>query len=102
MLMAQPAGQPRVTVPFSPYFLSQVQAGQVKSISSTGDTIQGTFATKLRYPADDKTATATTLFSTEVPSFWDSAELTACCGRKASRSTPSQPIRARRCWANCC
>ena len=77
MLLAQPAGQPRVTVPFSPYFLSQVQAGQVKSISSTGDTITGTFATKLRYPADDKTATATTLFSTQVPSFWDSADLTS-------------------------
>jgi cell division protease FtsH len=66
-----------VSVPFSPYFLSHVQAGQVKSISSTGDTIQGTFATKLRYPANDKTATATTLFSTEVPSFWDSTQLTA-------------------------
>ena len=77
MLLAQPAGQPRVTVPFSPYFLSQVQAGQVKSISSTGGTITGTFATKLRYPADDKTATATTLFSTQVPSFWDSADLTS-------------------------
>ena len=77
VLMAQPGGQPRVSVPFSPYFLSHVQAGQVKSISSTGDTIQGTFATKLRYPANDKTATATTLFSTEVPSFWDSTQLTA-------------------------
>ena len=43
-----------MTVPFSPYFLTQVQAGHVKSISSKGDTIQGTFTTKLRYPPTDK------------------------------------------------
>src|SRR5437588_9806442 len=39
VLVAQPGSQPRVTVPFSPFFLNQVNAGQVKSISSTGDTI---------------------------------------------------------------
>jgi cell division protease FtsH len=76
VLMSQPSGPPRVEVPFSPYFLDQVQAGQVKSIASKGDTIEGTFATKLRYPAGDRKATPTTLFSTEVPSFWDSAALT--------------------------
>ena len=42
-LAVQPSGQPRVKVPFSPYFLAQVQAGEVKSISSGGDTIKGTF-----------------------------------------------------------
>ena len=40
-------------VPFSPYFLSQLEAGKVKSISSKGDTIQGTFKTKVRYPPND-------------------------------------------------
>jgi cell division protease FtsH len=77
VLLAQPGGQPRVTVPFSPYFIQQVQAGQVKSISSKGSTIQGTFVSKVRYPADDKKATPTTLFSTEVPSFWNGPALTA-------------------------
>ena len=77
VLVAQPGGQPRVKVPFSPYFLSQVQAGQVKSISSKGETISGTFRTKLRYPATDKKATPTTLFSTQVPAFWNNASLTA-------------------------
>jgi cell division protease FtsH len=76
VLLAQPSGQPRVTVPFSPYFLQQVQAGQVKSIFSKGDTIQGTFATKLRYPPNSGAATPTTLFSTQVPSFWNNASLT--------------------------
>jgi cell division protease FtsH len=76
LLMTQSSGQPRVKVPFSPYFLKQVDAGQVKSISSKGNTIKGTFARKTRYPPQSD-ATPTTLFSTEVPTFWDNAALTA-------------------------
>ena len=76
VLAFQPAGQPRVTVPFSPYFLSEVNAGQVKSITTQGDTVQGTFTTKLRYPPSDNEATPTTLFSTQVPAFWSTADLT--------------------------
>jgi cell division protease FtsH len=76
VLAFQSSGQPRVTVPFSPYFLNQLEGGEVKSISSKGDTIQGTFKTKLRYPPNDTKATPTTLFSTEVPTFWNSAALT--------------------------
>ncbi len=75
VLIAQPGAQPRVSVPFSPYFLAQVQAHQVKSINTKGDSIQGTFATKVRYPSDSKVP-ATTLFSTVVPSFWNTADLT--------------------------
>ena len=76
VLIAQPGAQPRVSVPFSPYFLQQVQAHQVKSINTKGDSIQGTFATKVRYPPSDSKVTATTLFSTVVPSFWNTSELT--------------------------
>ena len=36
----------RVTIPFSPYFVSQVEAGGVSPIASKGDTIQGTFRTR--------------------------------------------------------
>jgi cell division protease FtsH len=77
LLMIRSTGQPRVKVPFSPYFIQQVDAGHVKSISSKGDTIQGTFATKLRYPPNDANATPTTLFSTQVPAFWSSQSLTS-------------------------
>jgi cell division protease FtsH len=77
VLIAQPPGQPRVRVPFSPYFLEHVQDGQVKSISTKGDAIDGTFAGKVRYPPDDHNATPTTLFSTQVPSFWDHTALTS-------------------------
>jgi hypothetical protein len=77
LLFAPSTGQPRVTVSFNPYFLEQVKAGQVKSISSKGDTIQGTFKTKQQYPRGDKKATPTTLFATEVPSFWNDTQLAA-------------------------
>jgi cell division protease FtsH len=77
LLVFQPSGQPRVRIPFNPTFLSDVQAGQVKSISSKGDTIEGKFTAKLRYPASDKKATPTTLFATQVPSFWNNTQLSA-------------------------
>ena len=77
LLVMQSSGEPRVTIPFSPFFVQQLQAGRVKSISSKADTIQGTFTAKVRYPANDAKATPTTLFSTQVPSFWNNASLTA-------------------------
>jgi cell division protease FtsH len=83
VLLFQPAsGQPRVTVSFNPFFLSQLQAGHVKSISSKGDTIQGTFTTKLRYPPGGKKATPTTLFATEIPTFWNDTQLSALLKEK--------------------
>ncbi len=75
VLLTQPSSQPRVSIPFSPFFLSEVQTGQVKSISATGDSVQGTFTAKVRYPPNDSKATPTTLFSTQVPAFWNNAEL---------------------------
>jgi cell division protease FtsH len=75
VVMSQGSGQTRVKVPFSPYFLHQVDAGRVASISSKGDTISGTFTQKIVYPPG-KNGTKTTLFSTEVPTFWDNAALT--------------------------
>ena len=77
LLLFSPGSQQRVKVPFSPYFLTQVQSGQVASIASKGDTIQGTFKSPLRYPAADPKATPTKLFSTEVPTFWNNTQLTA-------------------------
>jgi cell division protease FtsH len=71
----KPSSQARVKVPFSPYFLSAVTAGQVKSFSSKGDAIQGTFRKAIRYPTG--TASPTTLFATEVPAFWNNDQLSA-------------------------
>jgi cell division protease FtsH len=76
VFLFSPGGQQRVKVPFSPYFLSEVQSGRVASIASKGDTIQGTFKSPVRYPSSDAKATPTTLFATQVPSFWNNDQLT--------------------------
>jgi cell division protease FtsH len=91
VLVFQPPGQPRVKVPFSPYFLQQVQAGDVKSISSKGDTIDGTFTTKVRYPPSNSKATPTTLFSTQVPTFWNNAALTTLLQSKGVQVNAQNP-----------
>jgi len=70
------SSQPRVTVPFSPFFISEVKGGQVKSITTTGDSVDGTFKKKVVYPANTN-ATPTTLFATQVPQFWNGTALEA-------------------------
>jgi cell division protease FtsH len=77
VLLFQPSTATRVKVPFSPYFLDQVSKGQVESISSRSGAIDGTFKSKVRYPPNDEKVTPTDLFSTQVPSFWNTNELTA-------------------------
>ncbi len=91
VLLASSSGQPRVSVPFSPYFINQVNAGQVKSISSRGDTIQGTFAKAVRYPSNDAKATPTTLFSTQVPTFWSNQSLTDLLQSKGVQVNAKNP-----------
>jgi len=86
VLFFQPAsGEQRVTVPFSPYFLEQVRAGDVRSVNTKGDTVQGNFKTKLKYPQNSKTAQPTKLFATQVPSFWNGAQLSALLQEKGVR-----------------
>src|ERR1700728_1395654 len=76
VLLVQPAGQTRVTIPFS-VFRSDLKTGEIKAITTKADAVQGTFKHKQRYPPSAKTATATTLFATQVPAFWNNAQLTA-------------------------
>jgi cell division protease FtsH len=93
VLLVRPAGQPRVRVPFSPYFVGAVRAGRVASIASTGDTVQGTFRVAVRYPAQNPNAPLTMLFSTEVPTFWNDDQLTALLqahGVQINASSPTQ------------
>jgi cell division protease FtsH len=91
VLLAQPGGKPRVTVPFSPYFLQQLDADHVKSITSKSNTIQGTWTVALKYPANDSKATATTLFSTQVPAFWNTGALTEALESKGVQVNAKNP-----------
>jgi len=91
VLIARPGSQSRATVPFNPFFLRQVEAGKVKSIASKGDTIQGTFTSAVRYPSTDSGAKPTTLFSTQVPSFWNNAALTQLLESKGVQVNATNP-----------
>jgi cell division protease FtsH len=65
----QPAA--RVSIPYYPTFINEVKAGHVSSISSTGNSIQGTFTTAFKYQANQPT----TLFSTQIPAFVNGTDL---------------------------
>jgi cell division protease FtsH len=64
----------RIRVPYSPFFLQQVRAGNVLAVTSTASEIQGDFdhATK-----PDGTSTTSVHFVTEIPSFADTNQLSA-------------------------
>ncbi|PZR67312.1 MAG: cell division protein FtsH, partial [Solirubrobacterales bacterium] len=68
-----PSTNPRVRVPYSPFFLDQVQTNNVRDIAAQGTGIQGDFVKGLHYPRPN--STATTRFSTEVPAFADTNAL---------------------------
>src|SRR5207247_615362 len=56
----------RIRVPYSPFFVQQVSAGNVKDITSRGTAIQGRFRHAV---AATNGGTKSTLFGTEIPSF---------------------------------
>ncbi|MGI9097408.1 MAG: ATP-dependent zinc metalloprotease FtsH [Solirubrobacteraceae bacterium] len=89
LLFTPSSAPPRVAIPFNPVFLQDVQAGRVKSISSTADTIDGTFTSPQRYPSTSKTTT--TLFSTQVPTFWNGNQLSALLQSKGVQITAESP-----------
>jgi cell division protease FtsH len=73
-----PKQHPQVTVPYSPYFLSQVNGDNVKEISSQGTTVQGHFRKQVDYKG-----TKTDRFKTEVPAFANTDELSAALQKHA-------------------
>ena len=67
----------REPVPYQPFFVDQLEAGNVKEITSRGDTIEGVLEREVRYdPAGEKKPVDVTRFETEVPAFIDREGLT--------------------------
>src|SRR5262245_47726539 len=66
-LLSMHATEPaaRVRVPYTPFFVDQVRADNVTSISSKGTAVQGTFTKKLTYNGSKPTFK----FRTEIPAF---------------------------------
>jgi cell division protease FtsH len=72
-------GQPksRPEVPYQPFFVSQLQGGNVKDITSKGDALQGDLKRKVTYrPLDGGDKVDVTRFETRVPSFINRSALT--------------------------
>jgi cell division protease FtsH len=74
---------PRVRVPYSPFFLRQIEAGNVEAITSRGTAIQGRFVRPVRYPPGDDGARTTGRFRTEIPAFADENALSRLLQQKA-------------------
>ena len=72
--------QQRVAFPYSPFFIQQVDAGNVTSISSKGTAIQGTFKHAESYTGSKQT----TRFKTEIPAFADTDALSQLLQRSRS------------------
>jgi cell division protease FtsH len=68
----------RERVPYSPFFLDQVRAGHVASITSKGTTVQGSFTAPQSYAGGK----ATSRFKTEIPTFADTNALSQLLQRK--------------------
>jgi cell division protease FtsH len=60
----------RIRVPYTPTFLKQVQADNVKEISAKGETVQGDFKDEVKYDGESSKH-----FETEVPTFADTDQL---------------------------
>jgi cell division protease FtsH len=69
---------PRVRIPYSPFFLAQVRAGDVLDIRTRGTAVQGTFRRPERYDG----SAASTRFKTEIPAFADTNDLSKLLERK--------------------
>jgi cell division protease FtsH len=67
----------RERVPYQPFFVNQVEAGNVSEISSQEGSIEGELESEATYdPPGDAEPVTVTSFETEVPAFIDPAQLT--------------------------
>jgi cell division protease FtsH len=67
----------RIKVPYNPTFLTEVREGNVKEISSRGDTVQGEFRDEVTYQDDQAKQ-----FETEIPTFANDEELSQLLERE--------------------
>ena len=71
-------GEDRIRVPYSPFFLNQVNAGHVAEITSKGTAVQGKFTEPQRYENSEPASE----FETEIPAFADTDSLSQLLERK--------------------
>src|SRR5439155_10629118 len=73
----------RQRIPYQPFFVDQIKAGNVSEISSQQDSIEGELKHEATYdpPGDAKPVTVTS-FETEVPTFIDHTQVTRLLNRQ--------------------
>jgi cell division protease FtsH len=83
----------RIRVPYSPFFIRQIAAGNVAEITSKGTAIQGTFKHPRRYQG----SSPATRFATEIPEFADTQALARSLAR-AGVVVNAQPLQTSLPW----
>src|SRR5512133_3330266 len=83
-ILAFVTGRPeqRTRVPYQPFFVDQVKAGNVQEISSTEQTIEGDLKKEATYTPPGGKAKKVDKFKTQVPAFIDTADLTNLLAEK--------------------
>ena len=93
-----PAGRERV--PYQPFFVDQVAAGNVSDISSQGDSIEGQLKKETTYdPPGNAKPVKVTKFKTEVPTFIDPAQVTKLLAQGKVVVNAKPPDTGRSLWA---
>jgi cell division protease FtsH len=84
LILALVTGNPaeRTRIPYQPFFLDQVRAGNMKEISSTEQTIEGQLKKPATYTPPSGKAEKVDKFKTQVPAFIDTAGLTKLLDEK--------------------
>jgi cell division protease FtsH len=91
----------RERVPYQPFFVEQVEAGNVEEISSQADSIEGELKSEATFdPPGDAEPVAVTGFETEVPAFIDPAELTRLLAEQDVVINAERPDEGRSVWVS--
>jgi cell division protease FtsH len=85
------AARERVTIPYSPTFLTQLESGNVATVTATDAAIQGTLRHAIRYPRSEKNVQPTSDFATQVPDFADTKALNTLLQQKHVVVTAKAP-----------
>ena len=87
-------------MPYQPFFVDQVKAGNVSEISSQQDSIEGQLKHEASYdPPGNAKPVKVTKFKTEVPTFIDPAQLTTLLAQKKVVINAKAPDTGRSLWS---
>ena len=90
----------RERVPYQPFFIDQLEAGNVDEITSRADSIEGELSESASYdPPGDEEPVDVTKFETEVPAFIDRAGLTDLLTDQQVVINAEPPDEGRSLWA---